>query len=110
MAPLLEDPRIRQTWNQISQNAESATETAAAGIWTFQHTYLNPCFSSISQSFQACTSQCFPDRDERARRLRERGRTRGRAESSFDFYDDWDIDDRAGSGGGLLGGDRKSVV
>jgi hypothetical protein len=103
MAPLLEDPRIRQTWNQISQNAEQATETAAAGIWTFQHNYINPCFASIASGFEQCAGQCFPDRDDRARRLRERGRTRGRAELSFDFYDDWDEDDSAASRG-LLGG------
>jgi hypothetical protein len=104
MAPpgLLEDPRIRQTWNQFSSNAESATETAAAGIWTFQHRYINPCFSSITAGFEQCTDACFPDRDERARRARERGRTRGRAELSFDFYDDWDEDE--GIGGGVLGG------
>ena len=103
MAPLLEDPRIRQTWNQISHNAEQATETAAAGIWTFQHEYINPCFSSIASGFDQCTGQCVPDREERARRTRERGRTRGRAELSFDFYDDWD-EDGAGRAGGLLGG------
>ena len=103
MAPLLEDPRIRQTWNQISHNAEQATESAAAGIWTFQHQYINPCFSSIASGFEQCTGKCFPDRDERVRRLRERGRTRGRAELSFDFYDDWD-EDEAGRTGGLLGG------
>lgn len=103
MATLLEDPRIRQTWNQISHNAETATETAAAGIWTFQHQYINPCFSSIAAGFDRCTGHCFPDREERARRLRERGRTRGRAELSFDFYDDWDEDDGIG-GRGLLGG------
>src|SRR5882757_436331 len=103
MAPLLEDPRIRQTWNQISQNAEQATETAAAGILTFQHNYINPCFASIASGFEQCAGQCFPDRDDRARRLRERGRTRGRAELSFDFYDDWDEDDSAASRG-LLGG------
>ncbi|RDW68437.1 hypothetical protein BP5796_09094 [Coleophoma crateriformis] len=101
MAPLLEDPRFRQTWNQLSQNAESATETAAAGIWTFQHAYINPCFSSISSNLQQCTGHCFPDREERLRR-RERGRTRGRAELSFDFYDDWDEDEGFGSAG--LGG------
>lgn len=100
MAPL-QDPRIRQTWNNISHNAETATETAAAGIWTFTHEYINPCLASISSSINECTSQCFPD-DERARRLRERGRTRGRAEYSFDFYDDWD-DEEEGRNGGLLG-------
>jgi hypothetical protein len=103
MAPLLEDPRIRQTWNQISHNAESATETAAAGIWTFQHRYINPCFASLAKSFEECTGSCLGDREERVRRLRERGRTRGRAELSFDFYDDWDDDER-GATGGLLGG------
>ncbi|KAI9046557.1 hypothetical protein LZ554_009302 [Drepanopeziza brunnea f. sp. 'monogermtubi'] len=102
MAPL-QDPRYRQTWNQLSQNAESATETAAAGIWTFQHNYLNPCFSSIANSIELCTGHCLPDREERARRIRERGRSRGRAELSFDFYDDWDQDDD-GLSGGLLGG------
>lgn len=103
MPPLLEDPRIRQTWNQLSQNAEQATESAAAGIWTFQHQYMNPCFSSIASSIEQCTASCFPDREERARRLRERGRTRGRAELSFDFYDDWDDED-GGRTGGLLRG------
>jgi hypothetical protein len=101
--PLLEDPRIRQTWNQLSQNAETATGNAAAGIWAFQQKYISPCLSTIATGFEECTAQCFPDRDERARRLRERGRSRGRAELSFDFYDDWDEDIGAGSGG-LLGG------
>ncbi|OBT85459.1 hypothetical protein VE02_06168 [Pseudogymnoascus sp. 03VT05] len=102
MAPLLEDPRIRQTWNNISQNAETATETAAAGIWSFVHDYINPCFASMGESVEHCTTQCFPDREERARRVRERDRARGRAEYSFDFYDDWD-DEEAGASGGLLG-------
>lgn len=104
MAPLLDDPRYRQTWNQLSQNAESATETAAAGIWTFQHTYIQPCLSSLAQAVDQCTGTCLPDREERARRFRERGRSRGRAEQSFDFYDDWDEDDDGGRGRGLWGG------
>jgi len=102
MAPLLEDPRFRQTWNQFSQNAESATETAAAGIWTFQHRYITPCLASVASSFEQCTGQCIPDREERARR-RDRGHTRGRAESNFDFYDDWD-EDISTENRGLLGG------
>ncbi|TVY38614.1 hypothetical protein LOCC1_G007370 [Lachnellula occidentalis] len=97
MAPLLEDPRFRQTWNQFSQNAEHATESAAAGIWTFQHRYINPCLSSVSSSFTHCTGHCFPDRSAR-------GRTRGRAELSFDFYDDWDQENNGGERQGLLGG------
>ncbi|RDL41206.1 Uncharacterized protein BP5553_01185 [Venustampulla echinocandica] len=103
MAALLEDPRIRQTWNQISQNAESATENAAAGIWTVHHNYIYPCLSSTLSALGQCTTSCFSDRDERARRLRDRGRTRGRAELNFDFYDDWNEDEGVG-GGGLLGG------
>ena len=101
MAPLLEDPRLRQTWNNISHNAETVTETAATGVWQFLHNYINPCFVSIGESLDSCTTACFPNRDERARRARER--TRGRAEYSFDFYDDWDDDIVAGGGGGLLG-------
>ncbi|KAI9742230.1 MAG: hypothetical protein M1818_004130 [Claussenomyces sp. TS43310] len=103
MAPLLEDPRIRQTWNHISYNAGTATENAATGLWTFTHRYINPCFTSISSAFGRCTGSCCNDREERARRLRERGRTRGRAEYSFDFYDDWDEDNEGGGSGGLLG-------
>jgi hypothetical protein len=102
MAPLLEDPRIRQTWNHLSHNAETATESAAAGIWTFTHEYIGPCFTSIGHSINSCTAHCFPDREERARRLRERERTRSRAEYSFDFYDDWDEEESRNSGG-LLG-------
>ncbi|KAI0118566.1 hypothetical protein F4776DRAFT_259587 [Hypoxylon sp. NC0597] len=103
----LEDPRLRQRWNQISHTTETVTENAAAGIWSFGHTYVTPCLSSISSAFDSCTSVCLGDREERARRARERQRARGRAEYSFDFYDDWDeelggVDD----GGALLGGWR----
>ncbi|KAI0835304.1 hypothetical protein F5Y06DRAFT_137774 [Hypoxylon sp. FL0890] len=103
----LEDPRLRQRWNQISHTTETVTENAAAGIWSFGHTYVTPCLSSISSAFDSCTSVCLGDHEERARRARERQRARGRAEYSFDFYDDWDeelggVDD----GGALLGGWR----
>ncbi|POS83766.1 hypothetical protein EPUL_006804 [Erysiphe pulchra] len=97
MAAILEDPRFRHRWNQISQNAESATETAAANIWTFQHKYINPCFDSVVFGIEKCIGTCYPNRDERVWR-----RTRGRAEASFDFYDDWDEDDNSRSHG-LLG-------
>lgn len=103
MPPLLEDPRIRQTWNQFSQNVESGTETAAEGIWSFAHNYLNPCFSNFSHGLQDCTGKCFPTSEERARRARERARQRGEAEFSFDFYDDWDNEGDGGSAQGLLG-------
>lgn len=107
----LEDPRLRQRWNQISHNAETVTESAAEGIWTFQHRYINPCLGAVGHSIESCTAPCFGDRDDRARRAR-RGRDYGaRAEYAFDFYDDWDDDDEAlaaggggGHGGGILGG------
>ena len=97
----LEDPRLRQRWNQITQDAEAVTETAAAGIWSFQHHYINPCFGSITDSIEQCTTVCLGDPEERLRRRRERDRTRGRAEHSFDFYDDWDEEQQ--ESGGLLG-------
>lgn len=98
MAPLLEDPRLRHRWNQFSQNAESATENAAANIWDFQRKYLSPCLTPASFCVEKCIGKCISNRDERTRR-----RVRGRAEASFDFYDDWDQDDNLRTQG-LLGG------
>ncbi|RKF53330.1 hypothetical protein GcM3_219009 [Golovinomyces cichoracearum] len=98
MAPFLDDPRLRNRWNRISSNAESIAEIAATNIWTFQHKYMNPCFSSVCSSVEQCVGICFSNREERARR-----RTRGRAEASFDFYDDWDQDDNSRNHG-LFGG------
>ncbi|RFU79237.1 hypothetical protein TARUN_2949 [Trichoderma arundinaceum] len=94
----LEDPRLRQRWNQIAHDAEAVTENAAAGIWTFQHHYINPCLGSIRGAIDQCTTVCLGDPEERIRRQRERARER--AEYSFNFYDDWD---REEEGGGLLG-------
>ncbi|KAI8960143.1 hypothetical protein F5Y11DRAFT_358705 [Daldinia sp. FL1419] len=100
----LEDPRLRQRWNQISHTTETVTENAAAGIWSFGHTYVTPCLSSISSALESCSTICLGDREERARRARERQRARGRAEYSFDFYDDWDEELGGGDDtGGLLG-------
>lgn len=114
MATFLEDPRLRQRWNQISHNAETVTENAAAGIWTFQHRYINPCLATLGEVVDPCIAPCLGDRDERARRARARdhhaGYPRNRAEYTFDFYDDWDDDDEilasggAGGGGGGRGG------
>ncbi|KAI0914268.1 hypothetical protein F4824DRAFT_108777 [Ustulina deusta] len=105
MATFLEDPRLRQRWNQISQTTETVTENAAAGIWSFGHTYVTPCLGSVASAFDSCTALCLGDREERARRARERQRARGAAEFSFDFYDDWD-EEFGDQGGGLLGGWR----
>ncbi|GFF65488.1 hypothetical protein IFM61392_01337 [Aspergillus lentulus] len=82
------DPRVRQTINQISHNLESANETAQEGLYTFSHHYILPCLSSIGNCIHACTAPCLPSREDHLRRRR-----RGRAEASFDFYDDWDNDD-----------------
>ncbi|KAK7751268.1 hypothetical protein SLS62_006813 [Diatrype stigma] len=109
MAAFLEDPRLRQRWNQISHTTETVTENAAAGIWSFGHTYINPCLASVGSAIEGCTTVCLGDREERARRARERQRARGRAEYSFDFYDDWDEDlygETRGAGAGTWGGWR----
>lgn len=96
----LEDPRLRQRWNQITHDAEAVTENAAAGIWSFQHHYINPCLGSVASSIEQCTSVCFGYAEDRLRRRRERERER--AEHTFDFYDDWDEEER--ENGGILGG------
>ncbi|KAK3299234.1 uncharacterized protein B0H64DRAFT_455035 [Chaetomium fimeti] len=99
----IQDPRLRQTWNQLSHTTEAVTSDAAAGIWTFGHRYINPCLASLGAAVDSCAAVCLGDRDERARRARERDRgargsrrttTVGRAapEYSFDFYDDWEED------------------
>lgn len=79
------DPRIRQTLNQISHNLESANESAQEGFYRFGQQYLAPCFASIGNCLAECTAPCLPNRETQLRRRR-----RGRAELSFDFYDDWD--------------------
>lgn len=88
------DPRFRRTLNEISQTFETANESAQANIFTFSHRYVSPCLDSVGACFQSCTAPCFPHRDTRARR--SRARSRGRAELSFDFYDDWDDEETDG--------------
>ncbi|EZF30523.1 hypothetical protein H109_07256 [Trichophyton interdigitale MR816] len=95
------DPRIRQTINQISQNLESANESAQEGIYAFAHHYIEPCFLGVQECFTSCTAPCFPSRDDQLRR-RRRERSNGRAEFTFGFYDDWDYDEDAREDG-LLG-------
>lgn len=103
----LEDPRLRQRWNQITHDAETVTENAAAGIWSFQQHYLNPCFGYLGDSFDQCTSLCLGDVEERRRRRRERERSTPGAEYAFDFYEDWydeqTLDDGGGGGSGFFG-------
>ncbi|KAJ2896433.1 hypothetical protein MKZ38_005560 [Zalerion maritima] len=85
-----EDPRLRQRWNEISYNAEAVTENAAAGIWTFSHNYISPCFASVSEAVESCLTPCLGEPEGRALRAAQRRR---RDELDFDFYDDWERDE-----------------
>jgi hypothetical protein len=82
------NPELRQTLQSITRNLESANETAQENIYTFTQLYIDPCLSGIKGCLKDCTSPCFPGREEQLRR--KRGRSRGRAELNFDFYDDWE--------------------
>ncbi|KAF2200010.1 hypothetical protein GQ43DRAFT_449846 [Delitschia confertaspora ATCC 74209] len=88
------DPRWNRTIQHLQENIESANESAQVNLWTFTHAYITPCFSSIGDCLHRCTAPCFPSREDRLRR--NRGRSRGRAEISFDFYDDWEDDENDG--------------
>ncbi|KAG7288799.1 hypothetical protein NEMBOFW57_005157 [Staphylotrichum longicolle] len=73
----IQDPRLRQRWNQLSHTTEAVTSDAAAGIWTFGHRYVTPCLGSVCDALDACAGHAFclgGSRDERARRARERDR------------------------------------
>ncbi|RMZ74187.1 Zinc finger C2H2 [Pyrenophora seminiperda CCB06] len=83
------DPRWNRTLQHISDNLEHANESAQENIYVFTQRYVNPCVSSISQCVAACTEPCFPGHARR----RHHGRSRGRAEVNFDFYDDWEHDE-----------------
>jgi hypothetical protein len=85
------NPELRATIQSISRNLESANEAAQENIYTFTQLYIDPCLSGIKGCFKDCTAPCFPGREEQLRR--KRGRSRGRAELNFDFYDDWDEDE-----------------
>lgn len=89
------NPEFRQRLNTISRNLESANETAAENIYTFTQLYIDPCITGFKLCFHDCTAPCVPDREERLRR--RRGRSRGRADLSFEFYDDWDEEEDAGN-------------
>jgi hypothetical protein len=89
------NPEFRQRLNTISRNLESANETAAENIYTFTQLYIDPCITGFKLCLHDCTAPCLPDREERLRR--RRGRSRGRADLSFEFYDDWDDDEGAGN-------------
>ncbi|KAL9614288.1 MAG: hypothetical protein Q9167_001244 [Letrouitia subvulpina] len=93
------DPRIRQTLNQISQTVESAQYSTQASLFSFTQNYLTPCFTSISSCLEASCHPCYQcltsrSSDPHHGRKRHPNRRRGREELSFDFYDDWEEDER----------------
>ncbi|KAF2134339.1 hypothetical protein P153DRAFT_420054 [Dothidotthia symphoricarpi CBS 119687] len=87
------DPRWNRTLQHITDNLEHANESAQENIYGFTQSYISPCFASVTHCVNACTAPCFPSHNDRRR---HRGRSRGRAESSFDFYDDWEEDENDG--------------
>ncbi|KAI5306381.1 hypothetical protein KEM56_001162 [Ascosphaera pollenicola] len=89
------DPRIRQTINQISQNIEFANETAQVGIYNFSRNFIQPCFASLSSCLgSCCATSCSCSPGDLLQR-RRRGRSLARVERNFGFYDDWDYDEDA---------------
>ncbi|KAF3038807.1 hypothetical protein E8E12_005153 [Didymella heteroderae] len=87
------DPRWNRTIQHISENIEHANEAAQENIYGFTQSYVNPCFATITNCCNAITAPCFPSSNDRRR---NRARSRGRAELSFDFYDDWEEDENDG--------------
>jgi len=89
------DPRIRQTLNQISHNLESANLTTQASLFSFSQSYISPCFSSLNTCLEASCQPCFAalKRDDRRGHHRQRQQQRGRESLAFDFYDDWERDE-----------------
>lgn len=87
------DPRWNRTIQHISENIEHANEAAQENIYGFTQSYVTPCFASITNCCNAITAPCFPSSNDRRR---NRARSRGRAELSFDFYDDWEEDENDG--------------
>ena len=86
------DPRLRRTLNQLGQNIESANEQAQVGLYTFSTKYIDPCLSGAVNCLRQCAEPYLGLED--GRRRRQRGRSRGRLEHSFDFYDDWDEEEQ----------------
>ncbi|KAH9860498.1 hypothetical protein J1614_011829 [Plenodomus biglobosus] len=87
------DPRWNRTLQHITDNLEHANESAQENLYGFTQRYVSPCLGSVARCMQTCTAPCFPAHSDRRR---HRGRSQGRAESSFDFYDDWDDDESDG--------------
>ena len=87
------NPELRQTFQNLSRNLESANEAAQERIYTFTELYIDPCLTGFKSCLNDCTAPCFQGREDHLRR--KRGRSRGRDELDFDFYDNWDDEDDA---------------
>jgi hypothetical protein len=87
------DPRWNRTIQNITDTVEHANESAQVGLYSFTHRYVNPCLQSVTQCLNTCAAPCFPSQNDRRR---HRARSHGVAESSFDFYDDWEEDETDG--------------
>jgi hypothetical protein len=90
----MNNPEFRQTLHNISHNLETANQAAQENIYTFTQLYVDPCLAAIKDGVYACTAPCFPNREDNLRR--KRGRSRGRAEYNFDFYNAWDDEEALG--------------
>ena len=92
----MNNPEFRQTLHNISHNLENANQAAQENIYTFTQLYIDPCLAGVKSSVYSCTAPCFPSREDKIRR--RRGRSRGRAEYNFDFYNAWDDEEAIGDG------------
>ncbi len=92
----MNNPEFRQTLHNLSHNLENANQAAQENIYTFTQLYIDPCIEGAKLSLYSCTAPCFPSREASIRR--RRGRSRGRAEYNFDFYNAWDDEEAIGDG------------
>lgn len=94
------DPRFRRRLNEFGQTVERANESAQNSIYIFTQQYIKPCLGSVGSCLTTCVDASCPSLNigqrDRLRRQRGRGPSRGRAELSFDFYDDWDEEENDG--------------
>ncbi|KAJ9606116.1 hypothetical protein H2200_009077 [Cladophialophora chaetospira] len=92
----MNNPEFRQTLHNLSHNLETANQAAQENIYTFTQLYVDPCFEGIKSCVYSCTAPCFPSQEASVRR--KRGRSRGRAEYNFDFYNAWDDEEEVADG------------
>lgn len=100
----MNNPEFRQTLQHITHNLETANQAAQENIYTFAQLYIDPCLSGVKSCIYDCTAPCFPNREDNLRR--KRGRSQGRAEYNFDFYDAWDDDEALAEGSTAWGNDE----